>query len=383
MSELSNLENELENVSNLVETNNSESEHVVPEEVPVVQEPVVQVETVVPVVQEPVPQVETIVEETVPQEIVVQEEVPVVQEPVVEVETVIPEEVVPQEIPVVPKEIPVVPEEVVPVVQEVPVPQEIPVIPEEIPVVQEVPSVVPEEEPVISEEEPVISEEEPVPEEPVVQEEKKSYYYNFFTFSNWKSTRQSDVKKETNNLDTLSDVSIHHKNTPVDDDNNEIPISEKAFIELIKLYLDKDEFKKKLSFELSTDVVNIIKYIIARTPNTFSDLEKAANDVIKDNKVDLKDIPQFIIIVQRIHQIIYEIRNDNVFKSDYKIRADFNSTILKFLLHVLVLEGKVKIDENSQADFLKNLDTLIDSCISLIIFSKTIKTKNCLQKLFT
>ena len=311
MSELSNLENELENVTNLVEENivnitYSQPEHVVQE-------------VVVPVPEE----VSVVPEEVVP----VQEEVPVVQE----------------EVPVVQEEVPVVQEEVVPVQEEVSVIQE---------------------------------------EVPVVQEEKKSYLYNFFTFSNWKSPTRSDDKKETNQVDTLS-VSIHNKNTATDDDNNEIPISEKTFIEVIKLYFDNEEFKKKLSFEISTDVVNIIKYIITRTPNTFSDLEKAANDVIKDNKVDLKDIPQFIIIIQRIHQIIYEIRKDNVYTADYKKRAEFNSIILKFLLHVLVLEGKVKIDENSQADFLKNLDTLIDSCISLIIFSKTIKTKNCLQKLFT
>ena len=163
-------------------------------------------------------------------------------------------------------------------------------------------------------------------------------------------------------------------------ENVEIINSEKTFIELIKLYFDNEEFKKKLSFEISKDTVNIINHIISLTHYTLSDVEKSVSDIIKDNKVDSKDVPQFIVIIQTIYLIIYDIRKDNVYIADYKKRAEFTCNVLKFLVHVLVLEGKVKVDENSQSELLNNINTLIDSCVNLLIFNKIIKTTGCLKK---
>ena len=173
-------------------------------------------------------------------------------------------------------------------------------------------------------------------------------------------------------------ISINVGNSNIE--NVEIINSEKTFIELIKLYFDNEEFKKKLSFEISKDTVNIINHIISLTPYTFSDVERSVSDIIKDNKVDSKDVPQFIVIIQTIYLIIYDIRKDNVYTADYKKRAEFTCNVLKFLVHVLVLEGKVKVHENSQCELLNNINMLIDSCVNLLIFNKIIKTPGCLEK---
>jgi len=158
-----------------------------------------------------------------------------------------------------------------------------------------------------------------------------------------------------------------------------IEILEKTFIVLVKDSLANEEIIKKLSIKLTPELISIISKLISLTPNTFDDIEKACNDIIKDGKIDSKDIPQFIIIVQRIYQIIYTLKDT---KLDSKKRLEITASTLKYLIHILVLERKIKINDEQQQEFLKDSDALIDACIGLLSFSKTIKTNGCLKKIF-
>ena len=92
-------------------------------------------------------------------------------------------------------------------------------------------------------------------------------------------------------------------------------------------------------------------------------------------------IINLIIVIQRIYQFIYSLKN---MKLDTKKRAYITSELLKYLVHLLVLERKIKIDEEPEgkAEFLKQTDILIDSCVNLLSFSKTLKTPGCLKKIF-
>ena len=156
-------------------------------------------------------------------------------------------------------------------------------------------------------------------------------------------------------------------------------ILEETFIDLVKKSLENEETKKKISIPLTPEVTSIINNIISLTPNTLTDIEKAAIEIIKDGKIDSKDIPNLIIVIQSLYQFIYSLKN---IKFDAKKRADVTSSSLKYILHLLVLEKKIKIDEEKQAEFLTQMDALIDSCIGLLSYSKSLKTKGCLKKIF-
>lgn len=164
-----------------------------------------------------------------------------------------------------------------------------------------------------------------------------------------------------------------------DASNIVINIVEKTFVDFIKIALLDDQIKNKLLIKLTPEMINIINKIISLTPNTFTDIEKASTEIIKDGKIDSKDIPQLIIIVQRIYQVIYNLKD---MKLDSKKCSEITSTILKFIVHLLVSERKIKIDQDKQAEFLKDFDVLIDSCVGLLIFPKTIKVKGCFEKIF-
>lgn len=183
---------------------------------------------------------------------------------------------------------------------------------------------------------------------------------------------EEDVSAQDALLKQASDV-------PILKDNIIVNMIELSFIDLIKKSLENEEIKNKITIKLTPELINVINSIISLTPNTLTDIEKASIEIIKDGKIDSKDIPNLIVVIQRIYQFIYSLKN---MKLDAKKRADITSELLKYLVHLLVLERKIKIDEEKQSEFLKQTDILIDSCVNLLSFSKTLKAPGCLKKIF-
>jgi hypothetical protein len=153
-------------------------------------------------------------------------------------------------------------------------------------------------------------------------------------------------------------------------------IIEQTFIDLVIKYLENENMKKKIFIALTPEITSVIKNIISLSPDTLTDIEKAMIEIIKDGKIDSKDVPNIIVIIQRIYQFIYSLKN---VKFDAKKRADITSTSLKYILHILVLERKIKIDEDQQGEFFIQTYYLIDSCVGLLSYSKSLKTKGCLK----
>lgn len=180
-------------------------------------------------------------------------------------------------------------------------------------------------------------------------------------------------------LESNENITEHESNVLEPTTNIVSNILEETFLDLVKKSLENEETKKKISIPLTPEVTSIINNIISLTPNTLTDIEKAAIEIIKDGKIDSKDIPSLIIVIKSLYQFIYSLKN---VKFDTKKRADVTSSSLKYILHLLVLERKIKIDEEKQAEFLTQMDALIDSCIGLLSYSKSLKINGCLKKIF-
>ena len=181
---------------------------------------------------------------------------------------------------------------------------------------------------------------------------------------------------EAKNVANLSNDVANLSNDVVDASNNMI---EYNLTDIIKNIFANDEQKNQYSVVFNEEILCIINKILSLTPNTFNDIEISVKEVIKDGKINTNDIPQLIILVQRIYQVIYEIKNT---KFDSAKRAEVASNVLKFVIYMLVQERKLIIEKNEEEEFFKKTDLLIDSCVSLLSFSKTIKHKNCLKYFF-
>lgn len=183
---------------------------------------------------------------------------------------------------------------------------------------------------------------------------------------------------ETPNVDIIPPTPYP---SPVTEDNS-VKISttivsdivEQTILDLVKKSIENEDLKKKISIPITPEVTNVINNIISLTPNTLTDIEKAIIQIMKDGKIDSKDIPNLIVVIQLIYQFIYSLKDT---KFDAKKRADITATSLKYLLRLLVLERKIKIDEEKREEFFTQTDALIDSCIGLLSYSKSLKTKGC------
>jgi hypothetical protein len=150
-------------------------------------------------------------------------------------------------------------------------------------------------------------------------------------------------------------------------------IIDQTLVDLVKKSLENEDMKKQNSILLTLEAISIINDIISQTPNTLTDIEKAAVEIIKDGKIDSKDIPNIVVIIQTIYQFIYSLKSS---KFNTKKRADITANTLKYILHLFVLERRIKIEQDKQADFFTQTDLLIDSCVSLLSYSKTLKKQN-------
>jgi len=151
-----------------------------------------------------------------------------------------------------------------------------------------------------------------------------------------------------------------------------------VFMYIVKKHIEeKKDTKKyytKIGIYLSKEVVEIINKIIDKSPTLLSEIESAVSSVIKDNKIDTNDIPDFIVIVKKLYQGLHNLKDIVI---EVNKRSETCATILKFIIHTLVEERKIIIEEDKKVEILSQFDRLIDSCISLLNFKDILKPKEC------
>ena len=138
------------------------------------------------------------------------------------------------------------------------------------------------------------------------------------------------------------------------------------------------ECKTKLNIQLDEKTQSIINKVLKISPGFLNEIETVFIEIVKDNKIDSNDIPNLIVLVQKLYELIYKAKDIHL---DSKKTADACGTLLKFIVHKLVEERKIKIDEANQDAFFALTDKLIDSCVSLLSFPKLVKGAGCLKKI--
>lgn len=137
--------------------------------------------------------------------------------------------------------------------------------------------------------------------------------------------------------------------------------------------------KTKTNIQLDDKTKSIITKILQFSPGFLSEIESVLTEIVKDNKIDSNDIPSLIVLVQKLYELIYKAKNIHL---DSEKTAELCGTVLKFMVHKLVEERKIKIDEANQEALLTLTDKLIDSCVGLLKIPNLVKGSGCLKKIF-
>ena len=140
--------------------------------------------------------------------------------------------------------------------------------------------------------------------------------------------------------------------------------------------LVSEEIRKKVNIKLDDNAIKVINKVLIKSPDFLKDIENAFVEIVKDNKIDSSDFPNFIVLVKKLYELIYKAKD---IKLNSTKTAEVCGTVLKFIIYVLVEEKKIKLDEDKKITFLVLTKILIDSCISLLSFSKILKGSSCLK----
>ena len=137
--------------------------------------------------------------------------------------------------------------------------------------------------------------------------------------------------------------------------------------------LVKEEIKQKAHI-LNKEYIDILNSLVGKSPKLLNDIEKSMFEIMKDGKIDSNDIPYLITIIQKLYEFLFSLKIKNM---QTEKRAAICAEIIKFIVHVLIKERRIKVDPNKQDVFLSQFNALMDSCISLLSLQSGLISRGC------
>jgi len=158
-------------------------------------------------------------------------------------------------------------------------------------------------------------------------------------------------------------------------------INEVIAIQIPKNLVDlvKEEIKQKTHI-LNKEYIDILNSLVSISPNLLNDIEKAMFEIMKDGKIDSNDIPFLITIIQKLYEFMFSLKIE---KMSTEKRSAICAEVIKFIVHVLIKERRIKVDPNKQDAFLIQFNTLMDSCVSLLSLQSELISKGCCSCFFS
>lgn len=133
------------------------------------------------------------------------------------------------------------------------------------------------------------------------------------------------------------------------------------------------------------NTVEILKILIKNSTNEFDNISSNLQKIIDDNKIDFKDIPEFIQLVENIYILIVRHRK-KLAPFNGKTLATTSGEILKIIIKLLVeiehfslnnfisadldepnLEDDNDTTNDAKQGLIVNSNKIIDVCVSLLL----------------
>jgi len=190
-----------------------------------------------------------------------------------------------------------------------------------------------------------------------------------------KENESTEIISEPKELDATNE-----SNEPTETVKNIVDIlknvleNTKDTMNLSKRSGDKELFSgeqsSKENITLNSSEISILISILKLNPTLIVEIQESINKILKDNNINISDVPELLAIVKKILDAINNLKNTN--KSDIPQKS---SNILKFLIRVLIKENIIVVSNSEE--FLTNFDKLVDSITELITFLNSNKNPIC------
>jgi hypothetical protein len=183
------------------------------------------------------------------------------------------------------------------------------------------------------------------------------------------------------NYDLNNQISLdNYLSDPNLDDLNEIKYAIKDILSLSlgKNINIKHHFQmvknKYFHMTMDTSTSNLILKVLDEYGDFFSELEDTLKAILMDSKIDSKDIPSILVLLEKLYSFIYNHK-------DKKINTDKAAEIcgffIKITIYLLIEKKKLAIEDDKTDGFLEDMEKLITCCVSLIKVTSVLKPKKC------
>ena len=156
--------------------------------------------------------------------------------------------------------------------------------------------------------------------------------------------------------------------------NANVNVEISSLIELLTNITNPGASLSKYNLQIDESTKKVLLALMKTNSNFFSEVESIVVNITQDNKIDSADIPNIIILLQKLYILIVDSKS---IKLNTVACSETCGTIIKIIIHVLVEDDIVHITTDKKEVFLANVDKLLDSCVSLLKFTKQLKPKSC------
>jgi hypothetical protein len=133
-----------------------------------------------------------------------------------------------------------------------------------------------------------------------------------------------------------------------------IEITKLTFSQLVESFLNENKLHT-LSIQVSPEIQKYLLLLCKEQSGFFSDVEISLNKIILDNKIDTKDIPEIMLLVAKVYEII--TADTTVFS---KVDPyELIKTILNMVFTLYIETNKVQ-NKQLATELLKIIDVSID-----------------------
>jgi hypothetical protein len=176
-----------------------------------------------------------------------------------------------------------------------------------------------------------------------------------------------DVVKEVveNTVSNVENTVSNVENTINDVENT---VAEVKKLDLLQLFQDLLVINRSkldnFSIKLSDNMQKYILVLMKDNSAIFSDIENTLKRIIVDKRIDSKDIPDLLIIVGKIYEIVYKSKN-------IKNKAEYFDLIKNLLFSAFVLYIENNVEDGKE--MIDAVMKIIEACIDLIKLKSSLK----------
>jgi hypothetical protein len=145
----------------------------------------------------------------------------------------------------------------------------------------------------------------------------------------------------------------------------------KSLLNLLIIISVRPDMQEK--YGLNQELVKILQLIIQTNSAFFFKIEESFKRILDDNKIDSNDVPELMTLFSSVYELLFSLK----LKTSTIEISNVCGELIKLAFNIMLTEGLIIFETpDGNEESLKIFNALVDSSISLIKLSKTVKFNN-------